>query len=79
MKFWESEYEKIEKHIGCEGGLIDRDQDCKTGGPECVELGKRACDKLGDKCKGFGVHKGWGVQIYGDKMSDSTNPKCKNQ
>ena len=76
----------ISGHIGCqgEGGNIGRPKtlledvstDCKTGGPECVELGKRACDATSN-CWGFGIHNvsdSWGVQVYD---TNALNPsKC---
>ena len=40
------------------------------GSSDCVELGKRACNKL-ENCWGFGVHTEWGVQIYDAKASNS--------
>ena len=82
----ECEYELIIGHIGCGGGggnigrpkslLKDVTSECKTGGPECVELGKKACDATSN-CWGFGIHnvqKSWGVQVYD---SSALNPtKC---
>ena len=71
-------------------GFIGRPKDflndvttkCTDGGAACIELGKRACDAT-TECWGFAVHgvqrsrKGWGVQIY-DQKASNTN-KCNGK
>ena len=53
--------------------LSTYDGDCTDGSLTCVEKGKGACDaiiKTGGECYGFGVHRGWGVQIYNAKAAN---------
>jgi len=76
------QYEHISDHIGCHYkhnlGYIGRPMDflsdvssrCEGGDSKCIELGKIACD-TNPECWGFGVHHGWGVQLYNDKAMDT--------
>jgi len=73
-------YETIADHRGCDhsdasvdnGGsvlgtvatLLSGATACTTGGNECVELGKEACDLFGDVCWGFTVASNEDVKIH---------------
>ena len=77
------EYEIVAGHIGCHDtappytnyGYIGRPEDfledtahCIDASAYCVLLGKQACDTA-PSCWGFGVHNGWGVQLYNAEAS----------
>ena len=52
---------------------------CKSGGPDCFEKGKQACDAIladGGDCIGFALISGWGVQMYNSNGRDTS--KCNS-
>mmetsp|Transcript_18656 Transcript_18656/g.55310 ORF Transcript_18656/g.55310 Transcript_18656/m.55310 type:complete len:316 (-) Transcript_18656:101-1048(-) len=55
--------------------LPDVTSTCGRGqSTQCIALGMAACDLLnarGQDCWGFGVHNGWGVQVYNSNASNA--------